>query len=196
MVKFILGSGSKSRLMLLKQAGFEPDIIAPADIDETPHKREKPVDYVKRIAETKALTLQQKYFGNVILCADTIMSFQSRIIQKCNTDDEVRRSLEECSGRTTRAITSVCMINADNKIARKTLETSIKFKHFNPIDIDDYVASREGIGCAGGIRIEGLMESFIIKIIGNYSSVQGLPLYHIRNMLISAGIKPKIEIKN
>lgn len=195
MVKLILGSGSKSRLALLRQAGFEPDLIVPADIDETPHRREKPLDYVKRIAETKALTLHEKFFGDVILCADTIMNYQSKIIQKCYTDEEVRKSLEDCSGRTTKAITSVCMINADNKMCKRTVETSIKFKNFNPLDIDEYVNSKEGVGCAGGIKVEGLMESFILKIIGNYSSIQGLPLYHVRNMLISAGLKPNIEGK-
>ena len=54
MPKFVLGSSSKTRLNLLKQINFYPDIIEGADIDEKPFKREKPIDYVKRMAETKA----------------------------------------------------------------------------------------------------------------------------------------------
>ena len=41
MFKFILGSGSQVRLKLLKDINFQPDIIEPADIDETPFKKEK-----------------------------------------------------------------------------------------------------------------------------------------------------------
>lgn len=193
MPRFILGSGSKSRLALLRQAGFEPDLVVSSDIDETPLKKEKPKDYVERVARTKAEKLHETYFGDVILCADTtISSSRHGIVQKCFTDEEIRKSMEECSGRSIQVLTAVCMINADNKMCQKTIETSIKFKHLNPIDIDDYVASKEGVGCASGIKIEGVLESFIIKIVGNYSSIMGLPLYHTRNMLISAGIKTKI----
>ena len=42
-MKFILGSSSKSRLNLLNQVNFIPDLIVPADIDETPLKKEKPL---------------------------------------------------------------------------------------------------------------------------------------------------------
>ena len=72
MPKFILGSGSSSRLALIKQAGFEPDIIEPADIDETPLKKEKPLDYVKRVSAEKCHFLHKKYYGEVILTADSI----------------------------------------------------------------------------------------------------------------------------
>ena len=39
--------------------------------------------------------------------------------------------------------------------------------------------------------IEGMAESYVIKIVGSYSNIMGLPLYQTRNMLISAGIKTK-----
>src|SRR5260221_14742067 len=38
--KFVLASGSPRRLGLLNQAGIEPDELRPADVDETPRRRD------------------------------------------------------------------------------------------------------------------------------------------------------------
>jgi septum formation protein len=119
------------------------------------------------------------------------MSLQNQIIRKANTDEEVLKSLKKCSGKSYKVITSTCVYNKE-KIAQKTIATSIKYKNFSENDIADYIKSKQGIGKAGGIMIEGIMESFVIKIIGNYSAIMGLPLYYVSNMLISAGIQRKI----
>lgn len=170
---------------------FEPDIIAPADVDETPLKKEKPIDYVRRVAELKARALHEKYFGDVILTADTIIATKSLIMRKADTNEDVKEFLSRLSGRNIRVITSICVINADNKMAKKTVITNLKYKHLNEIDIKEYIKSGEGLNKAGGVCIEGIMESFVIKITGNYSNIMGLPLYETRNMLVSAGIKTK-----
>lgn len=189
MVQFVLGSGSPSRLQLLKQINFQPDIICPADIDETPLKKEKPIDYVKRMAETKAEVVNQKHFGSVILSADTIVNYQSRIIQKPRSNEEIEELLKFYSSKNIKLITAIYMITSDGKRAKKTVETTLKFKHLNQLDIDEYIKGGYGLNKAGGIMVESMMDSFIIRIIGSYSNVMGLPLYETRNMLISAGIK-------
>ncbi|GMO60910.1 MAG: Maf-like protein [Rickettsiales bacterium] len=191
MKRFILGSGSASRKNLIQQAGFIPDLIEAPDIDETPLKKEKPLDYIKRIAKTKCESLTKKYSDDVILCADTIVSMQNKIFQKAKTDEEVLQCLKQYSGKTTKLITSVC-VYSNGKIAQKTITTSIKYKNFDEKEIADYIKSKQGIGKAGGIMIEGMLESFVIKIIGNYSNIMGLPLYYVNNMLVSAGIQRKV----
>ena len=66
MVKnFVLASGSPQRKILLEQIGFVPEIICPADIDETPKKGEKASAYVKRMAAEKALSVADKYKGTL-----------------------------------------------------------------------------------------------------------------------------------
>lgn len=187
---FVLGSSSPSRLALLKQANFIPDKVEGADIDETPLKREKPLDYVKRIAESKAEHLHKKYFGSVILCADTIGVTRSKIHQKAHTCEEVIENLKELSGKSTKVVTAVCLITSDHKKIRKLAETKLKIKHLSDNDIDEYVKSGCGLNVAGGIKMEAMFESFVIKISGNYSNILGLPLYDVRNILISAGVKP------
>ncbi len=49
----VLASGSPRRLQLLQQIGHAPDHLSPADIDETPLKKEKPDAYAARMARQK-----------------------------------------------------------------------------------------------------------------------------------------------
>ncbi len=54
MSRLILASQSPRRLALLQQVGITPDLVLPADIDESVHKNEMPRDYVLRVAKEKA----------------------------------------------------------------------------------------------------------------------------------------------
>src|SRR5262245_38958851 len=52
--KLVLASASPRRLMLLAQAGVEPDALRPASIDETARMGEMPRGLVQRLARAKA----------------------------------------------------------------------------------------------------------------------------------------------
>ena len=185
---FILASQSPQRRALLQQIGFEPSEIMPADIDETPQQREKPGQYVKRMAKEKALAVAHKNQGKVVLASDTIIVVGNRIIQKAHSDDEQRQVMELLSGKSHRVLTGVCVIDKKGKLSLKLNVNKIKMKRLSDEEIREYVSSHEWQGCAG-YKIEGLMGGFVEKLIGSYSGVVGLPLYEARNLLIGAGVK-------
>ena len=54
LVKLVLASASPRRLQLLERVGLTPDLLNPADVDETPLKRETPRRLSIRLAEEKA----------------------------------------------------------------------------------------------------------------------------------------------
>lgn len=185
---FILASQSPQRRALLQQIGFEPAKIEPADIDETPNKQERPYQYVKRMAQEKALAVANKHPKEVVLASDTIIVVGTRIVQKAKTDDDQRKVMEMLSGKSHKVLTGVCVIGRDGHIALRLNVNKIKMKRLSKEEIDEYVASHEWQGCAG-YRIEGLMGGFVEQLIGSYSGVVGLPLYEARNLLIGAGVK-------
>ena len=55
--RLILASASPRRVMLLEQIGIKPYLTIPADINELPYKAEKPSEFAKRMALSKALKI-------------------------------------------------------------------------------------------------------------------------------------------
>ena len=185
---FILASQSPQRRLLLQQIGFEPLKTEPANIDETPRKKEKASEYVKRMALEKALSVAKKWPGKVVLAGDAVVVVNSKIIQKSNNDKEQEQVMQLLSGKNHKVLSAVCVVDAKGKTSLKLSTTKIKMKHLSKDEIKEYVASKEWVGCAG-YKIEGCLAAFVRKIEGSYSGVVGLPLYETRNLLISAGVK-------
>ncbi|MCY4101274.1 MAG: Maf family protein, partial [Rhodobacteraceae bacterium] len=69
------------------------------------------------------------------------------------------------------------------------VETVVRMKNLTALEIEDYIASGDWQGKAGGYGIQGKAEQFIPWIRGSYSNVVGLPLYETRSLLLSYGLK-------
>lgn len=189
MVKnFVLASGSPQRKILLEQIGFAPEIICPADIDETPKKGEKASAYVKRMAAEKALSVADKYKGKVVLGSDTIIVCGTKIIQKAKNKQEQEKVMKMLSGKAHKVMSAVCVIDVNRKSSLRLSVTKIIMKNLSDKEIKDYVDCEEWVGCAG-YKIEGRLAGYVRKIIGSYSGVVGLPLFETKNLLEGAGIK-------
>lgn len=185
---FILASCSPQRYALLKQIGYEPETVEAADIDEMPHKFEKPAEYVKRMAREKALCVAQKHKGKTVLAGDTVIVAGRRILQKAPDDKTQIEVMKLLSGKAHRVLSGVCVVSASGHVSVRCVSTRIVMKRLSEGEIRDYVASREWVGCAG-YKIEGMLAGFVQKIVGSYSGVVGLPLFEVRNMLNGAGVK-------
>lgn len=184
----ILASASPRRKDLLAQIGITPTHIIPADIDETPLKGEKPADYVKRLAITKAQAIAQQHSTSVILSADTTVCCGTRILEKPSDIQQARRFLELLSGRAHRVYTAIAVINAQGELRHRTVMTRVHFKHLSDQEMTAYLATNEWKGVAGGYAVQGNAARFITNINGSFSSVVGLPLYETSQLLAWANI--------
>ena len=54
-------------------------------------------------------------------------------------------------------------------------------------DIEHYLASGQWRGKAGGYAIQGIAGSFVVKLVGSYTNVVGLPLYETLTLLSGEG---------
>jgi septum formation protein len=54
-------------------------------------------------------------------------------------------------------------------------------------DITGYVGSGEWRGKAGGYGVQGIAGSFVVKLVGSYTNVVGLPLYEAIALLAGEG---------
>src|SRR6516162_3686727 len=191
--KLILASGSPRRLSLINQVGIEPDALRPADIDETPKRGELPRAYATRLARTKAETalgmarIDDELKGSYILAADTAVAVGRRILPKAELLDEAAQCLRLLSGRNHRVHTGVCLVTPNEAYRQRLVETRVRFKRLSEDDIEAYLASGEWRGKAGGYAAQGIAGSFIVKIVGSYSNVVGLPLYEAVSLLSGEG---------
>ena len=184
MPRLILASASPRRLELLKSTNIFPDIIEPANINESVKRKEKPKLYLKRICLEKALNIQNKYKHDIILSADTIVTTGQKIFGKPSDKEDAIKTLKYLSGRNHNVSTGVCVLCKNNKKI-KIIDTKIKFKKLHDDEIDQYIKTNEWTDKAGSYAIQGHAERFVIKINGSYSNVVGLPLYETVNLLKS-----------
>lgn len=191
--KLVLASGSPRRLSLINQAGIEPDALQPADIDETPKKGELPRALATRLARAKAevalnaVRLDEERRGSFIVAADTVVAVGRRILPKADLLDEAAQCLRLLSGRNHNVYSGVCMVTPKEAFRQRLVHTRVRFKRLSDDDIEAYLASGEWRGKAGGYAVQGIAGSFVIKIVGSYTNVVGLPLYETVSLLSGEG---------
>ena len=193
--KLVLASGSPRRLELLQQAGIEPGRLVPADIDETPHRAEHPRSLAKRLARAKAekalasLNAEPGHEPCFVLAADTVVAVGRRILPKAEMIAEAESCLELLSGRTHRVYSGLCLITPAGKVRLRLVETRVRFKRLSRDELESYLASGEWRGKAGGYAVQGLAGSFVVKLVGSYTNVVGLPLYETVGLLEADGFR-------
>lgn len=169
----VLASRSPRRAEILRQAGI-PFTVRTADVDETPRDGEKPEDYVRRLAEEKAIAIDAEP-GETILAADTTVVIDGEILGKPADDADARRMLGLLSGRKHEVLTGIAL-RRGAELIRDWAATEVWFTTMTDDEIAAYVAGGEPMDKAGAYAIQGLASKFIDKIDGCYFNVVGLPV--------------------
>ncbi len=189
----VLASGSPRRVELLNQAGIEPDLLLPSQVDETPLRAENPRSLAKRLSREKAENAVAKLpsLSDVskayVLAADTVVAVGRRILPKADALDEANYCLRLLSGRSHHVYTGLCLVTPAGKVRQKLVESRVRFKRLSSEEVDSYLASGEWRGKAGGYAIQGLAGTFVVKLVGSYTNVVGLPLYETVSLLSGEG---------
>ena len=182
---FILASASPRRLQLLKNAGFVPEKVVSADIDETEKEGEDPAAYVARVSKQKALHVAGANPNMCVLAADTIIVARGQIIRKAPNKEKARENLEILSGGQHYVLTGYCLVMADGKVISKVVKTTVMTKKFTSAEKDTLIASNEWRNVAA-YKIEGILSALIKGIKGSYPNIIGLPIYEVAEDLRKA----------
>ena len=191
--KLVLASASPRRLALLEQAGITPDALRPATIDESVAKGEVPRHIVRRLARAKAEAAKRLIRGDkdyekaFVLAADTVVAVGRRVVGKAELEREAGDALRMLRGRAHRVHTAICLLTPDDSWRERVVETRIRFRNLTNEEIGNYLASGEWKGKAGGYAIQGIAGSFVVKLVGSYTNVVGLPLTEVVSLLQGEG---------
>ena len=177
-----LASQSPRRRELLGQIGVSHQVVN-VDVPEAPAPGETPVDYVQRLALSKARAGSRVLKESCpVLGADTIVVFESRILEKPKDEADGLAMLGALSGNTHQVITAVAVSKGEDSEVIHCV-SQVSFGPISPEQATRYWATGEPCDKAGGYGIQGLGAAFVAKVSGSYSNVVGLPLYETTQLL-------------
>jgi septum formation protein len=91
------------------------------------------------------------------------------------------------SGRAHRVYTGLTLLTASGARRQRLVETRVRFKRLSSKEMEAYLASGEWRDKAGGYAIQGIAGAFVVKLVGSYSGVVGLPLHEVAQLLAGEG---------
>lgn len=179
--KIVLASGSPRRAEILNSVGwtFEKDV---PDIDESELPGESPVDYVQRLARTKAETVAERHANEIVLGADTTVVIAGEVIGKPIDFADAAVMLRKLSGNWHEVLTGIALVSgrrSDVGLQR----TLVKFAEMSDAEIAFLVEKGDPLDKAGAYAVQAQAALFIEGIEGDYWNVVGLPVRLVFSML-------------
>lgn len=184
--RIILASGSPYRRQLLREMGYEFDVISP-HVDEKAIRLTDPAALALALAHAKAdavmAGLQQPA---LVIAADQVVAHQGQIREKPASADEARHFMRTSGDAPSETVSAIVVANTAT--GRRAAGVDVVRIYLRPLPdelIEDRIADGEIFYCAGALRIEDpLLAPYIERIEGTLDSVMGLPK-HLTQRLIS-----------
>lgn len=174
--KLILASQSPRRAQLLRQVGFDFDII-PSFIDEDEIQEIDPPSTVKSLSIAKAISVGVNVETGIIIGADTIVVLEDEILGKPENETDAKKMLRQLSGRTHRVFTGFTIYEKPSNRHISDYElTKVHFRELSDWEIDRYVATQSPMDKAGAYGIQDQSAVFADRIEGCFYNVVGFPL--------------------
>jgi len=183
----ILASQSPRRQALLAALGVAFTVDA-ADVDETPLPGEAPDALVCRLCRAKAQAVAMRQPRAVVLAADTLVALDGRLLGKPADPAEATEMLTALRDRTHQVYTAVCVAHAGEQHARLAI-SHVTMRPYSDAEIAAYVASGDPLDKAGAYAIQHPLFLPVAGWTGCYTSIMGLPLWLVTEMLAQVGIR-------
>ena len=173
MQRIVLASNSPIRAQLLSSHGV-PFVQKVANFDEESLNISNPRSFVYRATLGKMKSYLAMYDLELpVLCADTVVTCNGKLLRKAKDKNDARRILQEQSGNVVSILT--CMILKSKK--REFIDvssTDYKFKEFDENALEEYLESGEWQDKAGACMVEGFCKDYIEEVRGFESTAMGL----------------------
>ena len=180
----ILASSSPRRQYLMKEAGLTFTVEKP-DVEET-FPPELPVEQVARyLASKKAEYFRLAIENEIVVTADTVVILGNTILNKPEDRKDAIEMLTMLSGNTHLVITGVCILSKEKEESFDDT-TEVTFKILSTQEIEFYIDKYKPYDKAGAYGAQDWLGMVgIVKIVGSYFNVMGLPIHKVHQHLIS-----------
>lgn len=187
----ILASNSESRLKILQETGIS-FIQLTSNIDESLVKekyKKKNANFIAtKLAEAKALFISRENRKSYVIGADQICISKGKIFSKPKNKKKAIEQLSELNGKTHKLISafSICY---DNQVVYSYVEeVKLKMRKLSKKSIKDYVEIDLPISSCGSYRFEANGKYLFSDVVGNTSTILGLPILPLIKILFKKKI--------
>ena len=195
-INIVLASKSPRRVDLLTQflehqfgEGVMTFEIDPPNIDESPLAHETPIAHVQRLAVAKSHAVAARHHNAaVIIAADTTVDLDSKIFGQPVDEHDARSMLNELSGRTHQVHTAVAVVYLAHdgtmlSQAHGLDSAGVSMLEITPEKMEWYLSTGESMDKAGSYAVQGDGGALVERVEGSLTTVIGLPLDLLANLL-------------
>ncbi len=165
---------------------------------------EKTYDYLNKLNESKLqgyvemnrFTQEIKaFFGDkfkdnelelLVIGGDTLVYFDGQVLGKPKNEEDAYRTLKRLQGNKNEVYSAFTIIlKKNNEIIKETSlsKSIVTMKSMSDEQIKQYIKTGEPMDKAGSYAIQGIGSKFIENIEGSYSSVVGLDVEKLKELL-------------
>ena len=175
----ILASGSPRRKAFFEKLGI-PFQIEVYPVDESFPSHLKGIEIPEYIVNKKSQPFKKRIFPKqIFVTADTIVWCEDQCLGKPNDIEKAKEMLRFLSGKSHQVITSVGFLT-HNKFDIISEITNVQFRELTTDEIEHYIRIQPPLDKAGAYGIQDWIgEIGIIKLVGSYTNVVGLPLSQV-----------------
>lgn len=187
----LLASRSPQRRGLLRAIGVEHRVVA-SEYPEDDLPGMRPRDVVLEHARAKARDVAARSgipAGGAILGADTAVVIDGEVLGKPVDRADADRMLSRLSGATHTVLTAICLL--DQAGEESVVEAAdVTFRELASAQRAWYLDRGEWQGRAGGYAIQGSGAGFVRTIQGDQTTIIGLPIAALIDLLERRGLTP------
>lgn len=183
----LLASTSPRRQELLRLLGVPFHIVAPTS-QEIPTPQFTPLQQTQQFAREKAESVGRDYPDAVILGSDTVIEIEGALLGKPENMDEAQHMLRQLRGKPHQVHTGVSFQQKTTNLSVNFVETAtVWLTSFTDQILQSYLDTKESLGKAGAYSIQGEGAKLIATIEGDYTTIVGLPLLRVAEVLEQQG---------
>jgi septum formation protein len=189
-LRFVLASASPRRRDFLEGWGLSFTLFSPKGVEPSPVPGEPPDHYACRVAEakTQAAAERMEMSKILVLGADTVVALDGNILGKPRDAGDALDMLVRLSGRGHEVISAVCLLLPDGRKKIFSDTSRVFFHPWPKAVLAAYVCSGEPDDKAGAYAVQGKGAFLVERIEGAFSTVAGLPLTPLANLLLAENL--------
>ncbi len=192
----VLASKSQARRALLAAAGIPFEGIDAAiderAVEESAREEgggQEGAAIAALLAREKALVVSADQPGRLVLGADQTLTMNGRLFTKPDDMEAARAQLSEMAGTTHQLHAALCLARDGRVLATACAQAKLTCRAYSDAFIDCYLAlaGEDVLRSVGGYAVEGLGLHLFEAIVGEHSTILGLPMLDLLRLLRTHG---------